>query len=115
MYEYKAKMLRVVDGDTIYLEIDLGFHIHVREKVRLLHANTPETFGVKKNSEEYKKGMEAKLFVQDQLLGKTVTIKTAKDKRGKYGRYLAEIIMPDGKVLNQVLIDKGFAEFYTEK
>ena len=55
-YRYRAKLVRVVDGDTIDLDIDLGFYIRITERVRLEGVNTPEIFRVKKESEEYKRG-----------------------------------------------------------
>ena len=57
-YRYKAKLGRVVDGDTMDVVIDLGFYVTMRERVRLKGINTPEIYKVPKNSEEYKKGMD---------------------------------------------------------
>ncbi len=68
-YEYKAKLIKVVDGDTLDVQIDLGFNIFQNIRVRLLGVNTPETYGVKKESIEYKKGMKAKQFVINYFEG----------------------------------------------
>ena len=111
MYEYKAKLIRVIDGDTVDFDIDLGFDSHLYARVRLLGINTPETYGVKKATEEYVTGMQAKNFVVDFLSGKEILIKTEKDKTGKYGRYLATVYV-DGVSLNQKLLDEGLAEEY---
>ena len=53
MYQYKAKVERIVDGDTIDVVIDLGFKITTNQRIRLAGINTPETYNVKKDSEEY--------------------------------------------------------------
>ena len=55
-YTYKAKCVRVIDGDTVELQVPVGFNIYLREKVRIARINTPETYGVKKGSEEYQAG-----------------------------------------------------------
>jgi len=91
MYEYRAKVLSVQDGDTVTLDIDLGLSVHVHERCRLYGINAPETHGVRKDSEEYKRGMEAAEFLRNMIEGKEVLIRTHKDKKGKYGRYLVEI------------------------
>jgi len=91
MYEYKARVLRVVDGDTVDLDIDLGCSVHVHERCRLYGINAPETHGVKKDSEEYRKGMAATEFLRNMIEGKEVLIRTHKDKKGKYGRYLVSM------------------------
>ena len=94
MFEYKAKVLRVVDGDTVDLEVDLGFRTLMRDRFRLSGIDTPETYGVKKGSEEYKAGMKAKEWLEEKIGGEIILIKTHKDKRGKYGRWLCEIFIP---------------------
>lgn len=94
MYRYKAKVIRVVDGDTYRLEIDLGFRIKFTETVRLYDADTPETYRPKSEAER-KHGKEATAFVKGLIEGKEVIIETYKDKKGKYGRYLAQIITMD--------------------
>lgn len=112
-YEYNALCTKVVDGDTYDFDVDLGFKIHTKQRFRLMGVNTPETYGVKKDSEEYKKGMEAKEFVVSLLEGKNFVIRTFKDKQGKYGRYLCDVVLSsDGeqeKLLSQELITSGLA------
>lgn len=112
LYTYKAKCIRVVDGDTIDAEVDLGFKTFVRERFRLLGIDTPETYGVKKDSEEYKAGKLATDFVTEQILNKEIIIQTVKDKTGKYGRYLVTIFLEDGSNLNETLIKEGYAKEY---
>jgi len=120
MYEYAARVVRVIDGDTIVADVDLGFHVTVRETFRLTGINTPEIHGVKKDSEEYRRGMEAKKFVEKllELTDWRVMLITQKDAQGKYGRWLAEVlpIIPDEGVhpwtaasLNESLVKEGLA------
>jgi len=120
LFTYKATLINVVDGDTVDLKVDLGFDIHFGLRVRLEGINTPEIFGVEKTSEEYKKGVAAKAFLQDVLTreAKNLVVKTAKDKQEKYGRYLATIFIlgPDGQPgkesINDMLIRLGHAVAY---
>ena len=113
-YLYKATVTRVVDGDTVDLEVDLGMNILVKERVRLARINTPETYGVKKTSEEYKAGVKAKRRLAELVEGKQVTIETIKDRKGKYGRYIAElyVLEKDWFSVNTLLLDEGLAEPY---
>jgi micrococcal nuclease len=107
-YWYDAKVVRVVDGDTIILHVDLGMKTYAKHSVRLLGVNTPEVYGVKKGSPEYLKGLEASEFVKALLAeGTEVRIRTHKDKTGKYGRYLAEVFI-EGDSLNDMLIERGW-------
>ncbi len=108
MYEYQATLVRVIDGDTVELDIDLGMNVHVREKVRLDGINTPEIFGVKKESEEYIAGLKAKVRVQLLLQNNVLVIQTTKDKKGKYGRYIAKIFV-EGKDVGETLVQEGLA------
>ena len=90
MYEYKAVVNRVVDGDTLDLNVDLGFKIMYKIRVRLYGIDTPEIFHPSCDAER-DHGREAKEFVKSKVLGKEVILRTMKDKTGKYGRYLADI------------------------
>lgn len=110
LYCYKATCLRVVDGDTLDLSIDLGLSTFRKERVRLLNINTSEIYGVKKDSEEYQKGMESKARVEELVMGKDLLIKTYKDKKGKYGRYLCEVYIDDVNV-GELLVKEGHAEY----
>lgn len=111
LYEYDAKLVKVVDGDTLDLEVDLGFNIRHEIRVRLLGVDTPETYGVKKESEEYQAGIKAKERVEELCTGKDLTVFTYKDKTGKYGRYLAQIVVDNINVGEQ-LIEEGLATVY---
>lgn len=112
MYQYKAKIERVVDGDTMDIVIDLGFKITTNQRIRLKGINTPETYIVKKDSEEYKKGMAAKEFVIKRITenNSEALIDTDKDT-GKYGRYIAVVWLGDSTTsLNDELVEKGYAQ-----
>ena len=99
MYEYKATVKKVVDGDTIDVVIDLGFKIQYTERIRLARMSTEEGKAVKK-------------FVSSQLEGKGVVIKTEKNTFDKYGRWIAEVFYDDQKSINQLLLDNGMAVKY---
>ena len=87
LYYYRAKIISVYDGDTCRADIDLGMGIWVRnEKLRLLRINAPEMRGPEKVA-----GKVSRDFLRELVLGKEVFIQTKKDRRGKYGRFLAEI------------------------
>ena len=107
MYEYKAKVTKVYDGDTITVDFDLGFGILIRkQKIRLLGINTPEVRGPEKPQ-----GIISRNALRQRILGKVVTIKTSKDKKGKYGRWLGEVFMEEENI-NQWLITEGYAKEY---
>ena len=110
LYYYKATLLRIVDGDTIDLQVSLGMDVYKKERFRIANIDTPETYGVKKGSEEYKAGMASKERLTELLNGE-ILIRTVKDKKGKSGRYLAEIFVNDVNVGEQ-LVKEGFAKTY---
>ena len=93
MYEYQCKIVRVVDGDTVDVDIDLGFGIWMRgQRIRLYGIDTPESRT--RDKAEKVCGLFAKQFLKGQL-GKTSTLRTKKDGKGKYGRILGEFIVYD--------------------
>lgn len=130
MYQYKAIIQNVVDDDTLTINIDLGLSVWVNnEKIRLLGVNTPEVYGVKKGSAEWTRGNSASEFVKVILKEKDeIIIETVKDRKEKYGRYLAVVyvkidqnLLPDlinirsigdYYCLNDILVEKGLAEKY---
>lgn len=110
MYEYKATLLRVIDGDTVDCLIDLGFDILIKERVRLSGIDAPETRT--RDLEEKKKGFESKERLQT-LLDKFPYFNVHTEyQRGKYGRTLGVLYLPDGLNINETLIQEGFAEIY---
>ena len=114
---YGATVLRVVDGDTIDLMVDLGFKIHHKIRVRLYGVNTPESRT--KDLAEKALGLKAKSFTSDWLTRhQWVVINTIPDKNDKYGRILAKIYSseqiedPTTACLNTDIIQAGFAREY---
>ena len=110
MYEYKFKLDRVVDGDTIDVVIDLGFSILHKCRVRLLGIDTPESRT--RDLDEKARGKLAKDFLSFCLASSDEhVIKTSVDGKGKFGRVLGEIYC-DGKNINLLMIDKHHAVAY---
>lgn len=112
MYEYQASPRHVVDGDTIDVTVDLGFRIHREIRLRLTGIDTHEISGVDSDSEEYRRGITEKEFVEAWLEAGTSEnfdwpLRIQTDKTGKYGRYLAEVERKsDGAVLNEDLVNE---------
>ncbi len=112
MYQYKAKLLSWIDGDTLLVEIDLGFYVTRQERIRLARINAPEM-----NSPipfQIKKAKHARVVWKwfcpvDSL----VTVQTQKSKRDMYARYIAEVFY-DGKNLSDYLLDAGVVEKFEE-
>lgn len=103
MYEYNATVTKVVDADTLHVVVDLGMDIFTKKTIRLAQIDAAE-----RNTQE---GMAAKAFVESLLpMGKQVLLRTIKDKREKYGRYLAVVIV-DGANLNAALVTAGHAVY----
>ena len=109
MYIYKAKCLRVVDGDTIDAQIDLGFDTHKVIRIRLVGINAAESRT--KDLEEKARGLAAKQFVKDILKKHHNKFILESQGVGKYGRCLGEIFLGDVK-LNDLLISEGHAVAY---
>jgi len=105
MYEYKAYVTKVYDGDTITVDIDLGFEVWLRgQKLRLSGIDTPEVRGSSRAE-----GIRSRDALRSKILQKNITIMS--HGRGKYGRWLAEIFLDDVN-LNQWLLSEGFAKPY---
>ena len=110
LYHYRAKVVNIVDGDTIDVELDLGFDIILKERIRFLGMNAPESRT--KDLEEKARGLAAKDFVGRWLLekcGNQCIIETKVDKKGKFGRILGRILDDEGVCLNDVMIKEGHA------
>jgi micrococcal nuclease len=108
LYHYRAQVTGAYDGDTITVEIDLGMKTLVKgEKLRLHRINAPEMRGPEKVA-----GKASRDYLRSRILGKEVLIETLKDKRGKYGRYIAEIWLPENEGytnINDELVAQGHA------
>ena len=113
MYEYKAKIVDVYDGDTFTFEVDLGFSITVKEKIRLAGINTPEVRGKSKPE-----GIMVRDYVRSMILGKEVMIQVF--KKGKFGRYVAYVFFDNLTGipcnLTEHLLEKNYGkEFMSDK
>ncbi len=110
LYQYKAIVTSVYDGDTCTVDIDLGLHTWVKgEKIRLIRINAPELRGKDRQA-----GIASRDYLRSLILNKEIIIATFKDKKGKYGRYLGEIwLLRDGEYINvnNEMVEKGFAVF----
>jgi micrococcal nuclease len=116
MYEYKCKILRVVDGDTVDIDIDLGFGMWMhKERVRMMGIDTPESrtrdltekaFGLAS-----KERLKELLPVGSMSVLKTEIDRSGEDKKGKFGRILGDFFIDD-KRATDILIEEGHAVAY---
>lgn len=106
MFEYSAKLVRIIDADTLELDVDLGFKIWHRMVVRLDGLDAPE-----RKSVGHKSALD---WLTIQVTGKgPLKIRTKKDKQEKFGRYLAEVFYStDTPSINQQMIAVGYAVAY---
>ena len=114
MYEYRAKIVRIIDGDTVDVDIDLGFGIWMKnERVRIMGIDTPESRTRDKVEKKFGLASKAKL---KSLLGNSTVLKTqinkkGEDMKGKFGRILGDFTS-DGKKVSKILCEEGFAVPY---
>lgn len=110
MYEYKATIRKIVDGDTADVDIDLGFDCWMHnQRIRLYGVDTPECRT--RNKQEKAHGLLAKKYVQKTLIvGEVYALRTK--EKGKFGRYLGEIKV-GRTTINKLLIKEGLAVAYT--
>tara|TARA_R110000803_G_scaffold62251_1_gene122489 strand:- start:1203 stop:1532 length:330 start_codon:yes stop_codon:yes gene_type:complete len=109
MYEYNAEVKKAYDGDTITVDFDLGFGIILsNQKIRLVGIDTPEIRGASREQ-----GLISRDRLRERILGKKVIIKTTKDRKGKYGRWLGEVFLGDENI-NQWLLNEGLAAKYNK-
>ena len=110
MYEYIVKeIVKIVDGDTVDIVLDLGFDVYRKERVRINRVDTPESNS--KDVTEKKLAVEAKNYVSTWMINqKKIKIKTLKDD--KYGRLLGEFYGDGDVCLSDLLIDGGYAWAY---
>lgn len=110
MYKYQATIKRWVDGDTVDVDIDLGFGlVYSNQRLRLYGIDAWESRT--RDLDEKEKGLAATAFVNEMApVGTQVTIITYKE--GKYGRILAEVFLDEDTNLNKLLTEKGHAERY---
>ena len=117
MYEYRATLLKIVDGDTIDCDIDLGFGIVLtNQRIRLYGIDTPESRT--RDLEEKKCGKLAAQYIEDHIkVSTSFTLRSRLDKKGKYGRILGELIcfVPEfdrEMSINDAMITKKLAVKY---
>jgi micrococcal nuclease len=111
MYQYKIKKItRIIDGDTIDADIDLGFNLTISQRIRLKGLNAAETKTL--DLEEKKKGIEARLWLEKELSrqGEWIIETTKEDK---YGRILGTLYcIGDPVTLNERMLNEGIANPY---
>ena len=108
--EYECVVVKIVDGDTMDVEINLGFGITTKQRVRLLGVDTPETYRPSCDAERIH-GERAKKFVEDECLGKKCRLVTNRDRKGKYGRYLGVVYAPGSDIsVNDLLLRNGLVK-----
>jgi micrococcal nuclease len=118
MYVYNAKCTRVVDGDTIDAEIDLGFDVKIKKRIRLAGINAPESRT--RNLVEKKLGLAAKEKLKDMMEGAANCFELESKELGKYGRVLGKLHIDKiaGKdvitkvCINDELVKLGYATEY---
>ena len=115
MYEYRCNVVRVIDGDTVDVDIDLGFGVWMRkQRIRMYGMDTPESRT--RDLEEKKYGLAAKDFLKGMLDDpKGIVLKTHKDGKGKFGRILGELWRISDyadQSINDYMIDKHHAVAY---
>ena len=111
-FVYNAKIVRVIDGDTVEADVDLGFDVGTRRTFRLCAINAPEMRGDTRGA-----GVATKGRLADLILERDVVLMTFKDKTEKYGRYLATIFYEENGMwfnVNQKLVEEGLAVPYSE-
>lgn len=117
MYEYRCKVLRVVDGDTVDVDIDLGFGIVLKdERVRIMGIDTPESRTRDKVEKLF--GLASKARLKELVSGRSGPIlytqinKDGEDMKGKFGRILGNFETENGRMVTDILIEEGHAVAY---
>jgi len=117
MYEYKCKILRVVDGDTVDVDIDLGFGVWMhKERVRMMGIDTPESRTRDRVEKAF--GLASKERLKELLpIGSIQVLKTeidrsGEDKKGKFGRILGDFLTDDDRRCTDILVEEGHAVAY---
>jgi micrococcal nuclease len=108
-YFYDAIVIGVHDGDTITVDIDLGFGIIIKkQKIRLYGINAPE---LRFSGDTNASGITSKIWLAEKILNKKIVVKTTQDKKEKYGRWLGEIFLNDENI-NELMVNEGLAIKY---
>jgi len=111
MFEYKVYIQRVVDGDTVDVDIDLGFGVILKkERVRIMGIDTPESRT--RDKVEKKFGLASKARLKEILGKEAVLVCKEYDAKGKFGRVLGDFTTNDGRMATDVLVEEGHAVAY---
>jgi len=115
LFCYRAKVVSVYDGDTCRVDIDLGLGVWKKsETLRLNRINAPELRGT-----DREKGLVSRDYLRSLISDRDVLLQTIRDKKGKYGRYLAELWVLDASAkwvnVNDLMIQTGHASYYANK
>ena len=112
MYEYRCKVNKVIDGDTVDVDIDLGFGIILTdERVRIMGIDTPESRTRDKIEKLFGLASKKRLkeLLSKQCVLKTEINKNGEDMKGKFGRVLGDFVASDGRMITDILIKEGYA------
>ena len=113
--EYDVTVIKVVDGDTIDVDIDLGFGISLKDvRVRIMGIDTPESRTSERVEDWFGEAAKARLKELMKHGGKLITTedKHGEDMKGKFGRILGDFRVPDGRKVTDILIEEGHAVAY---
>ena len=110
-FTYKAEVTRVVDGDTIDVELDLGFSILMRARVRLLGIDTPESRTRDKVEKVF--GKAATAYAHTIIPeGSQCIVRTRRDRAGKYGRTLGDFVLAENRLYTDIMVENNHAVRY---
>ena len=112
MYEYKCRLVRIIDGDTVDAYIDLGFNVSVKKRIRFYGINTPESRT--RDKEEKKRGLAAKRRLRELFDKNNNKFLLKSHGVGKFGRCLGELFFDEKKEISfqRVLINEGHGVEY---
>jgi micrococcal nuclease len=110
MYEYKAKVLKVLDGDTVDCMVDLGFNVWMKQRVRLSEIDAPEVRTKDLNEKEL--GIKAKDRVVELLYNNNNEFILISNSIDKYGRCLGTLVLNDGKRVKDILLEENLVDIY---
>ena len=113
MYEYKVKITKIIDGDTVDADVDLGFNHYKKDRIRLMGLDTPESRT--SNKQEKVLGLASKARLK-QVIGDNkgdIVLRTSKEGKGKFGRILGTLIVGSAGVdINALMVNEGHARAY---
>lgn len=115
MYEYRCKVVKVIDGDTVDVDIDLGFGVVLTdERVRIMGIDTPESRTRDRVEKLFGLASKKRLkeLLSKQCILKTEINKNGEDMKGKFGRVLGDFVAADGRMITDILIEEGYAVAY---